>query len=189
MNKMTLSDYQPKLIPEDPSHSTQYTGHCGFPAPDFTILSHPTISTVALSEVTFAVFFKLMTSFEQWVQLAQCLSNIVSKIQQKIALYPLATAEKVFVYSLRYYFEIGLIINHFMLFGFYGELSTNKAEHTSLVTVIDIRVFHSLYKVGRNGNFVFKGFNNSKKKLPASGARPGAIDYCWFRSPMPYHMS
>ena len=27
-----------------------------------------------------------------------------------------------------------------------------------------IRVFHSLYKVGRNRNFVFKGFNNSKKK-------------------------
>ena len=32
-----------------------------------------------------------------------------------------------------------------------------------------IRVFHSLYKVGRNGNFVFKGFNNSKKKLPLVG--------------------
>ena len=32
-----------------------------------------------------------------------------------------------------------------------------------------IRVFHSLYKVGRNGNFVFKGFNNSKKKLPPVG--------------------
>ena len=26
-----------------------------------------------------------------------------------------------------------------------------------------IRVFHSLYKVGRNGNFVMKEFNNSKK--------------------------
>ena len=23
-----------------------------------------------------------------------------------------------------------------------------------------------MYKVGRNGNFVFKGFKNSKKKLP-----------------------
>ena len=32
-----------------------------------------------------------------------------------------------------------------------------------------IRVFHSLYKVGRNGNFVFKGFNNSKKKLTPVG--------------------
>ena len=31
------------------------------------------------------------------------------------------------------------------------------------------RVFHSLYKVGRNNNFVFKGFNNSKKKLPPVG--------------------
>ena len=31
------------------------------------------------------------------------------------------------------------------------------------------RVFHSLYKVGRNGNFVFKGFYNSKKKLPLVG--------------------
>ena len=29
----------------------------------------------------------------------------------------------------------------------------------------DTRVFHSLYKVGRNGNFVFKGFNNSKKSF------------------------
>ena len=31
------------------------------------------------------------------------------------------------------------------------------------------RVFHSLYKVGRNGNFKFKGFNNSKKMLPPVG--------------------
>ena len=31
------------------------------------------------------------------------------------------------------------------------------------------RVFHSLYKVDRNGNFVFKEFNNSKKKLPPVG--------------------
>ena len=30
-------------------------------------------------------------------------------------------------------------------------------------------VFHGLYKVGRNGNFVFKGFKNSKKKLPPVG--------------------
>ena len=27
------------------------------------------------------------------------------------------------------------------------------------------RVFRTLYKVDRNGNFVFKGFNNSKKKM------------------------
>ena len=32
-----------------------------------------------------------------------------------------------------------------------------------------IRVFHSLYKVGRNDKFVFKGFNNRKKKLPPVG--------------------
>ena len=32
-----------------------------------------------------------------------------------------------------------------------------------------IRVFRTLYKVDRNGNFVFKGFNNSKKKLPPVG--------------------
>ena len=30
-------------------------------------------------------------------------------------------------------------------------------------TVPAFRVFHSLYKVGRNGNFVFKGFNNSNR--------------------------
>ena len=36
-------------------------------------------------------------------------------------------------------------------------------------TYLLIRVFHSLYKVGRNGNFVFKVFNNSKKKLPPVG--------------------
>ena len=36
-------------------------------------------------------------------------------------------------------------------------------------TKTDSRVFHSLYKVGRNGNFIFKGFNNSKKKLPPVG--------------------
>ena len=35
---------------------------------------------------------------------------------------------------------------------------------------VDNRVFHSLYKVGRNGNLVFKGFNNSKKRnLPPVG--------------------
>ena len=52
-------------------------------------------------------------------------------------------------------------------------------------TVHYIRVFHSLYKVGRNGNFVFKGFNNSKKKVTSSGAQPGARDYYWFRSSVP----
>ena len=39
------------------------------------------------------------------------------------------------------------------------------------------RVFHSLYKIGRNGNIVFKGINNSKKKVTSSGARPEATDY------------
>ena len=51
------------------------------------------------------------------------------------------------------------------------------------------RVFHSLYKAGRNGNFVFKGFNNSKKKVASSGAQPDATDYYWFRSPVPNQMS
>ena len=51
------------------------------------------------------------------------------------------------------------------------------------------RVFHSLYKVGRNGNFVFKGFNNSKKKVTSRGAQPDATDYYWFRSPVPNQMS
>ena len=40
-----------------------------------------------------------------------------------------------------------------------------------------IRVFHSLYKVGRNGNFVFKGFNNSKKEMTSGRAQPDATDY------------
>ena len=31
------------------------------------------------------------------------------------------------------------------------------------------RVFHSLYKIGRNGIIVFKGINNSNKKLPPVG--------------------
>ena len=31
------------------------------------------------------------------------------------------------------------------------------------------RVFHSLYKVGRHGIIVFKGINNSKKKLNPVG--------------------
>ena len=31
------------------------------------------------------------------------------------------------------------------------------------------RVFHSLYKVGRNGIIGMKGFNNSKQKLPPVG--------------------
>ena len=37
-------------------------------------------------------------------------------------------------------------------------------------------VFHSLYKVGRNGIIVFKGFNNSKK-VTSIGAQPDARDY------------
>ena len=32
--------------------------------------------------------------------------------------------------------------------------------------LLDSRVFHSLYKVGRNGSIGIKGFNNSKQKLP-----------------------
>ena len=52
-----------------------------------------------------------------------------------------------------------------------------------------IRVFHSLYNFSRNGNFVFKGFNKSKKKVTSSGARPDATNYYWFRSPVPNQMS
>ena len=33
----------------------------------------------------------------------------------------------------------------------------------------DDRVFHSLYKVDRNGTIGIKGFNNSNKKLPPVG--------------------
>ena len=44
----------------------------------------------------------------------------------------------------------------------------NKSRGDSILLQY-IRVFHSLYKVGGNGNFVFKGFNNSKKKLPPVG--------------------
>ena len=47
-----------------------------------------------------------------------------------------------------------------------------------------IRVFHSLYKVGRNGIIGINGFNNSKK-VTSSGARPDARDYYWLKSPMP----
>ena len=66
----------------------------------------------------------------------------------------------------------------------------NNLTVDSLVSIsVNDRVFHSLYKVGRNGNFVFKGFNNNKKKLPSSGARPDATDYYWFRSPVPNQMS
>ena len=82
-----------------------------------------------------------------------------------------------------------------------NDIVVQKLFHTETVTAfnfhyfgaIDIaimnRVFHSLYKIGRNGNFVFKGFNNSKKKVTSSGARPDATDYYWFRSPVPNHMS
>ena len=44
------------------------------------------------------------------------------------------------------------------------ELLWSKFGKFDLVT--PIRVFSTLYKVDGNGNFVFKGFNNSKKKLP-----------------------
>ena len=50
-------------------------------------------------------------------------------------------------------------------------------SHFSWLVRATNRVFHSLYKVGRNGNFVLKGFNNSKKKVTSSGARPDATDY------------
>ena len=52
-----------------------------------------------------------------------------------------------------------------------------------------IRVFHSLYKVGRNRSVGIKGFNNSKKATP-SGAQPDAIGiYFWFSRPMPNQLS
>ena len=38
-----------------------------------------------------------------------------------------------------------------------------------------IRFFHSLHKVGRNGSIGIKGFNNGKKKVTSSGARPEII--------------
>ena len=41
--------------------------------------------------------------------------------------------------------------------------------HFEFILKASNRVFHSLYKVGRNRNFVFKGFNNSRKKLPPVG--------------------
>ena len=46
----------------------------------------------------------------------------------------------------------------------------------------NIRVFHSLYKVGRYGIIVFKGFNNSKK----SGDQANVRDYYWFNVPLCY---
>ena len=49
--------------------------------------------------------------------------------------------------------------------------------------------FSQFYKVDRNGNFVFKGFNNSKKRVTSSGVRPDATDYYWVRSPVPNQMS
>ena len=55
--------------------------------------------------------------------------------------------------------------------------------------VNNIRVFHSLYKVSRNGSFVFKDLTTAKKKITSSGARPDATDYYWFRSPVPNQMS
>ena len=51
-----------------------------------------------------------------------------------------------------------------------------------------IQVFHSLYKIGRNGIIGIKGFNNSKK-VPYSGVRPDARDYYWFKNPMPNQLS
>ena len=45
---------------------------------------------------------------------------------------------------------------------------TRPHDHPSFDS-IDIRVFHSLYKVGRNAIIGIKGFNNSKKKLPPVG--------------------
>ena len=44
-----------------------------------------------------------------------------------------------------------------------------RSVEDSVSQYCNIQVFHSLYKVGRNGNFVFKGFNNIKKKLSPVG--------------------
>ena len=51
--------------------------------------------------------------------------------------------------------------------------STSAGQH-----MIINEFFHNLYKVGRNGNFVFKWFDNS-------GAWHDVTDYYWFRSPVP----
>ena len=48
-----------------------------------------------------------------------------------------------------------------------------------------IQVFHSLYKVGRNGSIGIKGFNNSKNKVTSNGAGQDARDCYWLKSPMP----
>ena len=50
------------------------------------------------------------------------------------------------------------------------------------------RVFHSLFKVRRNGIFGIKGLNNSKK-VTSSGAQSDVRDYYWFRSAVPYQLS
>ena len=55
--------------------------------------------------------------------------------------------------------------------------NTEYTECTVSIVQFHNRVFHSLYKVGRNGNFVFKGFNNNNKKVTSSWARPDATDY------------
>ena len=55
--------------------------------------------------------------------------------------------------------------------------------------ILLIRVFHSLYKVGRNGTIGIKGFNNSTKTATCIGAWPDARDYYWFKCQMPNQLS
>ena len=51
-----------------------------------------------------------------------------------------------------------------------SSMSYNGANHRGICEMkSSIRVFHSLYKIARNGIILIKGFNNSKKKLPPVG--------------------
>ena len=61
------------------------------------------------------------------------------------------------VYHNAFPFQSFMLILVIHRIGLFDEL---RSLHT---TNIANRVFRSLYKVDRNGNFVFKGFNNSKK--------------------------
>ena len=62
-------------------------------------------------------------------------------------------------------------------------VATDEQEH------VTIEFFTVCTKLAEMAILYSKDLTTAKKEITSSGARPGARDYCWFRSPMPNHMS
>ena len=74
----------------------------------------------------------------------------------------------------------------------YTKCSINSIGLKSCSTLLvrqQIEFFTVWTKLAEMATLYSKDLTTAKKKVTSSGAQPGTKDYCWFRSPMPNHMS